>query len=91
MVKREWVRLKKLTGSDWKEETKPHEKADVVLKQRNKENSHDDGNDDDNVHGNAAVLYPRRGTYLAEYLWAEQEEDVNTAAHTAAAGLLSTL
>ncbi len=89
-MKREWVRLKKLTGSDWKEETKPHEKADVVLKQRKKEDSHDDGNDDD-AHGNATVLCPRRGTHLAEYLWAEQEEDVNTTAHTAAAGLLSTL
>ncbi len=90
-MKSEWFRLKKLTGGDWKEGTKLHEKADVVLKQRKKENSHDDGNDDDDAHGNVTVLCSRRGTHLAQYSVAEQEEDANAAVHTAAARLLSTI
>jgi hypothetical protein len=81
-----------VTGGDWKAETKPHEKANIVLKQRKKENSHDDGNDDDDdAHRNAIVLCPRRGTHPARYPVAEQEADTNAAVHVAAAGLLSTI
>jgi hypothetical protein len=74
------------------EETKLHEKADVILKERKKENSYDDGNNvHDNAPGNTPVLCPRRGTHLAQYPWAEQEEDTDAAVHAAAAGLFSTL
>ncbi len=90
-MKSEWFRLKKLTGGDGHEETKPHGKTDVVLKQGKKESNHDDGNDDDDAHRNAAVFCPRRGTHLAQYPVAEQEAETNATAHVAATGLLSTI
>lgn len=77
--------MKKLAGSDWK-----HDKENIDWKQRKKENSNDDGNDDD-AHRHVPVLCLRRGTHLAQCPVVQQEKEINAAVHTAAAGLLSPL